>query len=140
MKEQKLKLNVRLLRRVQKHIKAEPRRMKMKQWVDRNLRERAESAKPPCGTTACIAGWALTLNGKRLRDGVNYMEQGRKLLGLTWDEARNLFMVDDWPTKFQNKYDEESEQAWKDNVPLKLVRKNARVAVARIEHFIKHRK
>ena len=112
----------------------------MKMWIDRNPVERAISAKPPCGTTACIAGWALTLAGKRMRKFTNYMNQGRKILGLTQQEARKLFLVDNWPEKFQERYDSDAESVLSSRVPAKDIRKNALVAVARIEHFIKTRK
>jgi hypothetical protein len=138
-KSKKPKLNVRLLRRVQKHIEAEPRRMKMKLWLDRNPFERERSALPPCGTTACIAGWALILSGKHLRREVNYLAQGQKILGLTRDEAGNLFVVENWPENFRRKYNTDSESLLASMVPAKDIRKNARVAVARIEHFIKTR-
>lgn len=109
----------------------------MKMWVDKNPFERAATARPPCGTTACIAGWALILSGKRLRPLVNYTEQGQKILGLTQTEAQKLFMVDRWPEEFQKEYDEDAESCLSSGVPSEDVRKNARVVVSRIDHFIK---
>lgn len=50
-------MNVRLLRRVAKHIVEEPRRYNQGSWCDR-------SNDAPCGTMACIAGWAVILGDK----------------------------------------------------------------------------
>ncbi len=47
-------MNKELLERVAQHIEAEPRRLQMSSWVE-------ASPKSPCGTTACIAGWAVLL-------------------------------------------------------------------------------
>lgn len=45
---------VNLLRRVKAHIIEEPRRLAMESWVQ-------VSSEAPCGTAACIAGWACLL-------------------------------------------------------------------------------
>ena len=67
-------MNTRLLRKIQKHILAEPKRFDMTDWVMRgkpgSLLEAGEQEieVPKCGTVACIGGWACLLSGKtRLR-------------------------------------------------------------------------
>jgi hypothetical protein len=96
-------MNVPLLRKVKKHILAEPRRLEMNNWAVNVDEEEA-----PCGTQACIAGWAvilgkgLTNNKKREKyiDRANthysmnfWHNTARKLLGLTQDQAYNLFQI-----------------------------------------------
>ena len=71
----KSKLNVRLLRRVKKHILEEPRRFVMWSWM--LTKSRFGSTYPAdgyghvhqvkfasCGTAACVAGWTCLLGGK----------------------------------------------------------------------------
>jgi hypothetical protein len=53
-----------------------------------------------CGTTACIAGWAVYLFAKRDPVDQNYWisfgEEAQDLLGLTLDQRENLFLSDCW--------------------------------------------
>lgn len=44
-----------------------------------------------CSTTACIAGWAVALDGKNPRTVSNVASEARKLLGLNEDQALDLF-------------------------------------------------
>src|SRR4051812_24586244 len=75
------KLNVRLIRRIQKHILEEPRRFFMKailaigvpgshEWDEVkggwNPSDLSDTV-PPCGTAACLAGWTGLLSGKTLK-------------------------------------------------------------------------
>ena len=101
MEPKKPKLNVRLLNKVLRHIKAEPKRFNMAtfgQVVDPN-----EPWAPACGTQACIGGWAylLTLSPKSWKRMLNKAEQGdfdiqeraTKVLGLTVEEGKCLFLT-----------------------------------------------
>ena len=54
------KMNTRLLRKVQKHILEEPRRLNMDIILDDRVSAR-DPKNPPCGTVGCIAGWAIVL-------------------------------------------------------------------------------
>jgi hypothetical protein len=120
-------MNVKLLRRVAAHIKAEPRR-----WTY-NWAKPSDEA--PCGTQACIAGWAIILGcglkrpldkrgnlkiPKRLAnlDGGNTYTSypASKLLQITPAQAKRLFIY--WPKQFTEQF-------------------SAEEAIARIEHFIK---
>ena len=99
------KLNVRLLRRILRHIKADPRRYNQGTW---GVEKPAEHGGPPCGTQACIAGWAVLLSVPRrnwlrwisrsdeeMKNGEKSCIRARakKLLGLTEEEAQYLFGV-----------------------------------------------
>jgi hypothetical protein len=82
------------LREVMIHVTYEPKRLDMGNWA-------STDRDSPCGTTACVAGWAVILRGKlpvvislgamHLPYGHEAEEVGRELLGLTEEEARLLF-------------------------------------------------
>ena len=135
-------VNTKLLRRVAKHISEEPKRLAMGSFIQtkdettakftehyhrdklRNFgTEPTEHNFAPCGTAACIAGWA-TILGKGDTDMPN--SEGERLLDIDAYEAGRLFYVDSWPKQFEKPYMEAMTPA-----------KRARIAVARIEHFIK---
>ena len=145
-------MNVKLLRKVAKYIMEEPRRLNMGNWL-RSAKEvcyLSKSRRPPCGTVACIAGTACIVAGiaKLVPEGKKQVYRlppdgplaAQKVLGLTQEEACRLFLVDiewgdgpfdgvegHWPEQFAAVYSDEH------NTPLK----NAKIVVARIEHFIK---
>lgn len=125
-------MNIKLLRRVQKFLLAEPRRFDMCNWV-----QAAEYSvlleKPPCGTACCIAGAAVILDrkidpGKALAalNGVNIPNAARTALGLTFGQEDQLFYTGGWPQKFQDAY-------YQAKTPLQ----RAKIGVARIDRFIK---
>lgn len=141
-------MNVRLLRRIEREIKKEPRRFNMNDWVDTNASESlAKKFVPPCNTTACIAGWATLLSHKYKKDDAPdlplpktfrqkaehlqeiseyYEGVGQQALALTENQALNLFFVDYWPEPYQTEHRFAKTPEGK-----------AKVAIARIEHFIK---
>src|ERR1700726_2874983 len=92
------KLNVALAMKVKKHILAEPKRLNMSFWMG-NVTGDIDA--PPCGTQACIAGWACLLSvPKNKRREIITKEKryifdpsvvGQKKLGLTNNEADILF-------------------------------------------------
>lgn len=130
-------LNVALLRRVQRWIKKEPLRFRMGWWFSKERLKRQPN--PPCNTTACIAGTALLLSGaKRIsKQGSDVSIRAAKVLGLTKYEAHQLFTLSEWPTQFKNEYIEDGTPYWENPLTLREVKKNAKVALNRIEHFIK---
>lgn len=102
-------INVELLERVKTHILEEPRRLLMQGWM-------LASKEAPCGTVGCIAGWSLALekgvkiaderglvyrNGRRVADPHG---AGMKVLGLTEDQADDLFYVVNWPNDMSRRY------------------------------------
>lgn len=131
-------LNIKLLRKIQKHILEKPRRFLMSTFyvrakdIDRDFfvcdGSSGEHVKfEECGTAACIGGWAVFLSATK---GVNAQPQdirGRaiKLLGLKTLMGDELFEVDYWPAKFKDAYDSAKSQ-----------QQRARIAARRIDHFI----
>ena len=100
------KLNRALLAKVLHHIEEEPLRFYMGMWA-------GPSTQAPCGTQACLAGWAYILSrpdqktameiAKSLADrsysgAFNSLifKKAQKELGLTTDEARALFLTRLW--------------------------------------------
>ena len=97
------KLNRALLAKVLHHIEEEPLRFDMGTWAE-------PSTQAPCGTQACLAGWAYILSrprqktameiakrlaDRRYSDAFNSLifKKAQKALGLTTDEARALFLT-----------------------------------------------
>lgn len=123
-------MNVKLLRKVVKHILAEPKRLVMGSWLQRKLYEddyidANDIARPfpKCGTAGCIAGWTCELSKKGHVRRIDWM--AKRLLGLTTLEARRLFLPDQWPDRFGSGVADDGKK------------KTAAIAAARIEHFIK---
>lgn len=135
-------MNIKLLRRVKRHILAEPKRINM--YFPVRVGQMGRGA-PPCGTIGCIAGWAVLLAERK----------GREMPGLTWrrildrreapdmdwddfkpiairrlkltaEQAHRLFHVINWPRTFTVQYE-------KARTPKKM----ASVTAERIDHFIK---
>ena len=119
-------LNVRLLRKVKRHILAFPKSFNMSEWGSKTRKSKSI----PCGTVACIAGWTCLLDKKRaVRMGFaeyersnNAVDIAPKLLGITDDR---LFYVIDWPKKFYERY-----------ATTKTHREEAQVAAEVIEYYI----
>ena len=84
------KINVKLLRKVRRHILAEPKRVNMGRFIYRK-KDDPEMLEwwPACGTVACIAGWAVTLSGEELPYHIS--ARAEELLGLNWRQASYLF-------------------------------------------------
>jgi hypothetical protein len=130
-------VNTRLLRRVQKHILAEPRRLNMDCLLDSVSVERKTN--PPCGTVGCIAGWAAFLTqGAAAHVSSESWLGAQDALALTSEQALRLFVEpkyavekslyygdETWPLKFARKY-----------LSAKTARQRAKVTAARIDHFI----
>ena len=118
------KRNVELLTRVRDLIETEPDKLDMGLWgtiPTDVIKFKNGFAKVSCGTTACIAGWAVQLSGDQLlvnehdlctgwqedgsteveycvaRNGRQFLidDRAQKLLGITAYESEVLFMCDD---------------------------------------------
>lgn len=135
----KLKINTRLLRRVQKHILAEPQRYDQdKVLIVPEDYYYNPIRKPACGTVGCIAGWATLLaDGKKeisetpspFQISRTY-EHARKLLGLDEEQFQRLCGFSaDWPFEFRQEYIDDP-QSQNDLVH------NAQLASKRIDKFI----
>lgn len=127
MKTRKPKLNVRLLRRVKRHILAEPKRLLMAAYVMRGTPRKkfdgdnGQQSFPQCGTVGCIAGWACLLSGNG--EEQNAFDPAAALLNLT--DPSKLFFEGSWPLPFADQYQLAKTPA-----------KRAKIAAARIEHLI----
>lgn len=99
----KPKLNVKLLNKVLRHIKAEPRRFNMGTF---GKIVEGEPNAPACGTQACIGGWAYLLSLKNAtpkrwwniiykvnHEHIDIQSRAQKVLGLTTIEATSLFLT-----------------------------------------------
>lgn len=126
-------MNVKLLRKIQKHILAEPRRLVMSiierrgnpntlipvepdEYSNYNQYEKRQKF-ADCGTAACIMGWA-----RLLASHYNGHDDSLDI------EFGKLCSARTWPTKFAKAY-----------AKAKTARSRARIAANRIEHFIKTR-
>lgn len=113
-------MNIKLLRRIQRQIKREPRRFVMDQYFTAPYG--AETSR--CLSAACIAGWAITFtktkSGKPSQVPPRYHKYhiAQKALNLTEDQCEALFYEAGWPAKFKR-----GGPLWKR-------------AIARIEHLI----
>jgi len=119
-------MNVKLLRKVAKFILAKPKRFDMANF---GYRLPKKNGGPECGTVACIAGWAVILSqGIPQRADVPMPSIGRLegmvALGISDEQAQRLFYTEPWPKQFAE-YDRDQTL------------KAARIAVKRIEHFIR---
>ena len=99
------KLNVRLLRRIQRHILAEPKRLDMRSWLIMYSKQQAteNSSIPRCGTVACIAGWAVALTRKVIKNDAYIQYMASKELGLGHEEDDNLFLPSTWPSPWRER-------------------------------------
>lgn len=103
------KLNVPLLREVQKQILNEPTTFFMRNWMtfgpkgthwidDGGSRQEFTA----CGTAACIGGWAICLTDKSTNSIPRYVaEKAQNLLGLP---NQHLFSVSTWDDDLAKKY------------------------------------
>lgn len=105
-------MNIPLLRQIQAQIIQHPESFDMAHW-----------GYIGCDTTACIAGWAISLNGENRADVRNIRFKAQDILQLTDGQTGRLFYEGSWPVEFI------------------IARKSggkslAKAASARIDHFI----
>lgn len=143
----------RALRRVARLILAEPRRFNMNHWERRVtrgnyihplmtefLKSQRLKMMPPCGTTACLAGWLdlndRTRNGKLPRIKTKQetvVPRAERILGFDKhpdrsDISHHLFFAHSWPFG-EYKIEPENTQD---------LRKNARLGADYIEYILEH--
>jgi hypothetical protein len=135
-------MNVKLLRKVKRHILAEPKRLDMDFVASEII---AGPRAPRCGTVGCIAGWSALLASPVIpatvagRLALMGWDSGKKALELTESEVNRLFNEPwlvygprkrdgavGWPEKFAKAY-----------LGAKTPRQRAGITARRIEHFIK---
>lgn len=153
-------MNVPEIRKLQRDIMEEPKRFAMHTWGTKliskmehfnnfsaygalsevKVRDDARLV-PPCNTAVCMAGTVVFKAKPKtfmlIVKNTHVAEHARQILGITEDQARRLFFVDHWPKKFRKQFSKRTDVAKNPNP--KLIRKNARVAVALLEEFIRCR-
>lgn len=131
------KMNVRLLRKVKRHILDEPRRYDQNGILSTGLEPSTiyrqgerQWRVPSCGTVACIGGWAFILAPGTKPPEMDF-DFAQNALGLTGKQRDRLFAaasdlnIGYWPEKFVRAYQSAKSPAAR-----------ASVAAERIEHFI----
>lgn len=135
-------MNIRLLRKIQARILAEPKRFDMDSWIV----PKDEQTRPSCGTACCIGGWAAVENGWKSKqykdedgDWANLFispngttsrydsviaSAAQKLLDITDEQASRLFYTCSWPEPYKSGADNGTPEY------------RAANGVARIKHFI----
>jgi hypothetical protein len=135
-------MNTKLLRRIERFLLREPRRFDMTEGVKPADTIGSVLQTPPCGTVCCLAGAAYILHNnieKTLCGDDKYWGDVRcnaiEALNITEKQADRLFLIktqhssdtdDYWPERYAEAYDK-----------AKTPRQRVRVAIRRIEHFIK---
>lgn len=131
-------MNVKLIRRIQKAILAEPKRVNMSDWAFHPSWV-AKRKLPRCNTVTCIAGWAVALD-RKLRgaglvaydcDGVGIAAAGRKALDLPSDfYGPSLFSALRWPEPYASRIAKYNSGT----------KRYAKVVAARLDYLIKEGK
>lgn len=78
-------MNIRLLEKIKEQILGEPTSVDMDDWDQ-------PDPSTPCGTVACISGWAAHLSGHP-----NESASGEIFLELSEEQGEGLFYISDWP-------------------------------------------
>lgn len=140
LKAMKRKRNIKLLKKVRAMILKRPDQFVMCAWF--NDLNAVGGIPGHCGTAACIGGWAITLSERRFKSmpkkarafvisndcAENPLPVARKVLNISEDESLRLFNMNNWPIEYRRAYYNANSA--------KAV---AKVAAARINHFIKYR-
>lgn len=127
-------MDIKLLKRVRDRIAARPRQFVMRRLFD----DRTESDHKPshCGTACCILGWGIVLQDSEKRSPKEFAQlfelhelsyfSTRNVFGISWAEGDKLVWADNWPEPFRTQFSKAKTDA-----------QHARIAVRRINHFIK---
>ena len=129
-------MNVQLLEQVRDHIVEEPRRLDMGHWLRES--DEDDSNAPACGTTGCIAGWAVTIakfgtDPKAARSAwegeqIALISVAEEELQISDAEAEKLFYVTYWPRLLKEGYFDAEHRV--DHQAM------AQITAERIDHFI----
>lgn len=125
------KPNKSLIKKIIAAVEKQPLRMQMQAFA------RLADDIAPCGTSACIAGFAVALSGKvkartwaqvirKLYPNTDFHQEARKLLRLNPDQAYALFYADNWPADLRVKWRIAEGRE-----------KESEVVVERLRHFLK---
>jgi hypothetical protein len=147
MKQQKL--NVRLIRRIIKHILAEPKRYCQEDTIANGepgeliLGVNYNQKFATCGTAACIGGWAYLLSEKHPTshwDTCTILDKGGRALGLTDYQQEVLFTGlpgAEWPQPYAENYRKAKTPAGRTRTAVRLLEKviETKGNVLSIEHL-----
>jgi len=132
-------MNTKLLLEVRKLILEEPRRFNMDYFAatDEFYPHVVHRQTPPCGTVACIAGWATIEHARaegRSDLSVDFLNgigrrTGAQALGLDEAQSSRLFFTEEWPDDLAVEY--------RDAYLQRDYALAAEVAARRIDRFIK---
>lgn len=135
---------IKILELVKVHMRAEPRRLNMKDWILRRYSCTPDVTQfvssgalpsgfefPPCGTVGCIAGWICILSGKdeSLLNTISAPYRANEAMFLPTYSALTdkLFYLDYWPLNYRLDY----EQA-------ETPEERVEATCARIDYFIEN--
>jgi hypothetical protein len=131
-------MNEPLLNQITECILADPSQFNMANW-------QIPSEDSSCGTTGCIAGWAVWLAMPSERDykknlsailPCDFEPTAQEVLGITWRQGIDLFYVSNWPEEFQYEY---FNIKYDDKLTVKQrQRRLAKVTARRIQFFIEN--
>lgn len=98
-------VNVDLFQKVKEKILEEPRRFDMSVWGN-HVPLLPPETYPPCGTVACIAGWALLLESGAEAKGFDFCSpvKAAKVLALPLERRGEVFHAERWPDSFRARY------------------------------------
>lgn len=143
---------VKLVKKVQKHILEEPKRLNMHDWVNRledvlegdpTWDQRQMAKFPVCGTTGCIAGWTVLLSRPVVKDEKGHLVVDRTILyeseaaallqikdGYSAENActDTLFYAGNWPEPYRSQYYGDGLRIGSPEA--------AKITVDRLEHFL----
>lgn len=109
-------MNKELLLQIKERILAEPNLFSMTGYYK----------KMDCGTSHCIAGWAvhLTEGDKGLHLG-DFHNRACTALGISYGQGHGLFYDDEWPRELSDEYNENTDK-----------KERAQIAARAIDRFI----
>ncbi len=117
-------MNVGLLKKIQKEILVEPRRLNMERWLHNFVIPigNDDPLLAPCGSVGCIAGHAIWIDGLKKTDRTfkdivfvrtfqtKYLyhveRKARRLLRLTVSQSQRLFFLEQWPKQLMSEYNQ----------------------------------
>jgi hypothetical protein len=131
-------MNTKLLHDVKQCILADPSQFHMSHW-------QIPSENSSCGTTGCIAGWAVWLDKPGERNYKNNLSiiphcdiepTAQQSLGITKWQGNALFFVYGWPEEFRDEYMDIKHD---EKLTVKQKQKRAaKLTARRIEFFIEN--
>ena len=131
-----------LLGDVIKAIREEPRRYDQWQLLStyQPTTTKADPLLPECGTVGCVAGWVTVLQGGRLTWRTNIWEQAQKILGLTPEQANELFDDRAAGDRDENWWEDPHYEDNSTKVTLRSFKAHATRGIRHIERFRKQYK